>query len=145
MVRQQGCRIPLQMHSSVEAEIAEILNNGLIRRVDKINHEVFFQRIVITVKIASDVRSQNNAIRRDKYQMPNLDSLMEQVAELLNSAEEVKVLFSSLDMLYAHGQTEPHPETAKLGDFHIKREKATGTYAFNTGYYGLITMPPEFQ
>ena len=32
-----------------------------------------------------------------------------------------------------------------MQDFQITGGKVTGTYAFNTGYYGLTTMPPEFQ
>ena len=77
--------------------------------------------------------------------MPNLDNLMEQVAEIKNDEKEGEVRFMSLDMLYAYGQTELHPETARLCNFQILGGRATGTYAFDTGYYGLTIMPPEFQ
>ena len=77
--------------------------------------------------------------------MPNLDNLVEQVAEIINDEKEGEVRFTSLDMLYAYGQTELHPETAQHCNFQIIGGRATGTYAFNKGYYDLTIMPPEFQ
>ena len=124
---------------------------GHIRRVGKISDEVIIQPVVVTVKkdktvkIALDARALNNAILKEKVQMPNLDNLMEQVAEIINSEKEGKVRFTSLEMMYAYGQTELHPETARYCYFLIIGGRATGTYTFNTGYYGLTIMPPEFQ
>ena len=69
--------------------------------------------------------------------MPNLDNLMEQVAEIINREKEGEVKFTSLDMMYAYCQTELHLETARHCNFQIICGRATGTYAFNTGYYGL--------
>ena len=117
----------------------------------QISDEVFTQPVVVTVKIdktvkiAVDARSLNNAILKEKYQMPNLDNLMEQVADIKNSEQEGEVRFTSLDILYAYGQTELHSETARHCNVQIIGGRATGTYAFNTGYYGLTIMPPEFQ
>ena len=70
---------------------------------------------------------------------------MKQVAEIINGETEGEVRFTSLDMQYAYGQTELHPETARHCNFQIIGGRATGTYAFNTGFYGLTIMPPEFQ
>ena len=94
VTRQKGRRVPLQLQSAVETEIALLVREGHIRRVDKINDEVFIQPVVITVKkdktvkVALDARLLNNAIQTDKYQMPNLDNLMEQVAERINNTDE---------------------------------------------------------
>ena len=74
--------------------------------------------------------------------MSNLDILMKRVPDLLNSNKEDTVMFISLEMLYAKGQTELHHDTAKL---QIIGGKATGTYALNTGYYRLMMMLLEFQ
>ena len=70
---------------------------------------------------------------------------MEQVAGRINDEKEGEVRFTSLDMLYAYGQTELHLETARQCNFQIIGGRATGLYAFITGYYGLTIMPPEFQ
>ena len=51
--------------------------------------------------------------------MPNLDNLMEQVAEIINSDNQGEIMFTSLDMLDANGQTELHPETARHCNFQI--------------------------
>ena len=113
--------------------------------------EVFIQHVLITIKndkcgkLALDARSLNNAIQKEKYQMPSLDNLLEQVTGIINTNEEGTAMLTMLDMLYAYGQTELHPETAKNRSFQIISGRATGTYAFNTGYYGLTIMPPEIQ
>ena len=77
--------------------------------------------------------------------MPNLDNLLKQVGEMINSGKEGEVRFTSLDMMYAYGQTELQPETARHCNFFKKRWMGTGTYAFNTGYYVLTIIPLEFH
>ena len=135
----------------MDAEIQGLQEAGHIRRVEKIPDEMFIQPVVITVKkdrsvkIALDARSLNNAILKRKHQMPNLENLMENIAEIVNEDKEGEVMFSSLDMLNAYGQTLLHPHTAKHCIFQILGDESTGTYVFNTGYYGLTMMPPEFQ
>ena len=105
IIQQKGRRMPLQLQEAVEAEIDKLLKEGHIRRVEKISDKIFIQSVVVTVKmdktvkIALDARSLNNAILKKKYQMPNLDNLMEQVAEIANDEKEGEVLFTLLDML----------------------------------------------
>ena len=111
---------------------------------------MYIQTVVITVKnertvkIALDARSLNNAILKSKHQMPNLENLMENIAESVNEDKEGEVTFPSLDMLYAYGQTILYPDTAKHCNVQILAGESTGTHAFNTGYYGLTILPPEF-
>ena len=94
---------------------------------------MFFQPVVITVKkdrsvkIALDARSRNNAILKDKHQMANLESLTENIAEIINSKQEGDVWFTSRDMVYAYGQKVLHSETAKHCNFQIIRGETTGT------------------
>ena len=69
--------------------------------MEKVSNEVFIQSVVITVKkdksvkIALDPRSLNNIFQKEKYQMPNLDNLLKQVADLFNTKEEGRVIFTS--------------------------------------------------
>ena len=128
----------------MEVEKDKLLKEGHIRKIEKINDEVPVVIIVKkdkTVKIARDARSLNEAISKDKYQIPNLDNLMQQVAEIINTKNEGEVRFTSLDLLNANGQTELHPETARHCNFQIIGGRTTGTYAFNTGFSGLTIMP----
>ena len=96
------------------------------------------------MKIALDARALNQAIDKDKYQMPNLDNLLDMVAEKLDT-EEGEAWFSSVDMTYAYGQIPLHQLTAKQCNFQIIGGESTGTYRFVTCFYGLSVMPTEFQ
>ena len=127
------------------------MKEGHIHRVEIVSDEVFIKPVVVTVKkdktvkIALDARSLNNATLKEKYQLPNHDNVMEQVAEIINSDNQEEVLFTYFDMLYAYGQIELNPETPRHCNFQIIGGRPTGTYAFNTGYYGLTIMRPEIQ
>ena len=92
-----------------------------------------------------NTRSLNNAIFKNKYQMPNLESLLEKMAGIVNAKEEGEVFLTSLDMQYAYGHTVLHPDTTKHRNFQILGEESAGTYSFNAGFYGLTVMPPEIQ
>ena len=96
---------------------------GLIQRIDKIADGRFLGPVIITVKtdrsvkIALDSILLNYCILRDVYQMSNLDSLMGKVAETVKGKQNGEVLFTSLDMLYAHGKTKLYSEIAKHCNF----------------------------
>ena len=55
------------------------------------------------------------------------------------------MLFTSLDMLNAIGQTMLHLETAHHSNFQTIMGNPTNTYEFRAGYCGLTTIPSEFQ
>ena len=86
---QLGRRIPIQLQEQVDKEIEKLLKNGHIEKLYKIQDDVFIQPTVITVKkdksvkIALDARALNESIAKDKYQMPNLDNLIDMIAEEL--------------------------------------------------------------
>ena len=56
-----------------------------IEKINEIDENVFIQPVVITVKkdrsvkIALDARALNKEVVNDKYQMPNLDNLIDLV------------------------------------------------------------------
>ena len=127
------------------------MKEGHIRRVEKFTDEVFIQPVAVTVKkdktvqIALDARSLYSAILEEKYQMPNLNNLMKQVAGIINGEIEGEVGLTSLEVLYAYGQTEHHPEAARQCNFVKSGGRTTGTFAFNTGDCGLTIMLPEYR
>ena len=148
--QQKGRRIPIQLQKAVDEEISRLLKEGHIEKIDEIKADVFIQPTVITVKkdrsvkVALDARALNKAIDKDKYQMPNLDNLLDMVAKKLDT-EEGEAWFSSVDMTYAYGQVPLHQLPAKHCNFQIIGGESTGTYRFVTGFYGLSVMPTEFQ
>ena len=97
------------------------------------------------MKIALDARALNNEIIKDKYQMPILEHLVDMVAEQLDNSASGQALYTLLEMRYAYGQVPLDEETARHCNFQIIGGKATGTYRFITGFYGLTVMPTEFQ
>ena len=89
--QQKGRRILLQLQNSVEKELEKLIKNGNIERVNEIKDDVYIQTTVITVKrdktvkIALDAREMNENIKKDKYQMPNLDDLLNTFAETITT------------------------------------------------------------
>ena len=148
--QQKGRRIPIQLQKAVDDEIKRLLKEGHIEKIDEIKDNVFIQPTVITVKKdrsvkkALDARALNKAIDKDKYQMPNLENLLDMVAEKLDS-EDGEAWYSSVDMTYAYGQIPLHQLTAKHCNFQIIGGESTGTYRFVTGFYGLTVSRQNFK
>ena len=150
ITQQKGRRVPIQVQDSADAEVKRLLKEGHIEKIDEIKDDVFIQPTVISVKkdrsvkIALDARALNHEIDKDKYQMPNLDNLLDLVAEKLDT-EEGEAWFSSVDLTYAYGQVPLHQLRPKHCNYQIFGGKSTGTYRFITGVYGLSVTPTEFQ
>ena len=98
-----------------------------------------------SVKFPLDARARNNEIVKDKYQLPILEHLVDLVTEQLDNKDQVRALYTSFHMRYAHGQVQLDEETAKHCNFQILGEKSTSTNRFVTGFYGLTKRPTEFQ
>ena len=149
-IQQKGRTIPIQLQKAVDEEIKRLLKEGHTEKIDEIKDGVFIQPTVVTVKkdrsvkIALDARAPNKTIDKNKNQIPNLDNLLDMVAEKLDT-EEGEAWFSSVDITYAYGQIPLHHLTAKQCNFQIIGGESTGTYRFVTGFYGLSVMPTEFQ
>ena len=149
---QKGRRIPLHLEKEVEDELKKLQANGNITKLDKCSKEFFISPIVITVKrdksikLAMDAKTINKAIHKNKYQMHNIDCLIDTIAQTITqSSDDGEVLFSTIDLRYAYSQLPLDPETSKHCNFNIIGGQATGTYRFNTGFYGLTDMPAEYQ
>ena len=81
---------------------------------------------------------------KDKYPMPNLDNFMDMIAEHVDQGPG-ETFFTTLDMTYAYLQVELSIETSQHCYFQIIGGKEIGIYRFVTGFYGLTTMPTDFQ
>ena len=91
-----------------------------------------------TVKLALDSQVLNKSIHKNKYQMPNIDNLIDTIQQKLNTtASQETAYFSTLDLKYAYSQLNLDPETARHCNFNIFRGEGTGTYRFITGFCGL--------
>ena len=87
--QQKGSQSPIRLQNAVDSDIKRVFKCGHIEEVNEMKDDEFIQSIVITVKkgqwvkIALDLRALNQAIDKDEYQRPNLEKLLEMVAEKL--------------------------------------------------------------
>ena len=77
--------------------------------------------------------------------MPNIEELIDTVGETISERKMRDVYFSTMDLTYTYGQLPLNPKTSVQRNFSLVGGKSTGTYCFCTGFYGLTTMPAEFQ
>ena len=77
--------------------------------------------------------------------MPNSEELMDTVGQTISERKPGDVYLSTMDLTYAYGQLSLSPKTSVQCNFSLVGGKPTGTYRFRTGFYGLTTMPAEFQ
>ena len=70
------------------------------------------------MKFALDARALNQSIAKTKYQVPNLENLIDMIAEKLDK-EEREAWYSSVDMTYAYGQIPLHELTKNTVIFKL--------------------------
>ena len=150
-IQQKGRRVPITLQDKIDKEINKFLGQGLIEKLKECSDKYFVSPIVITVKkdgsvkLALESRELNKQVHKNKYQMPNIEELMDTVEQTISERKPGNVYFSTMDFTYAYGHLPLSPETSVQCSFSLVGGKSTGTYRFRTGFYGLTTMPAEFQ
>ena len=98
-------------------------------------------------KLALDSKKLNKAIHKNKYQIQSIDHLVDAVALYITQRKNSPgtLWFSKIDLKYAYSQIPLDNSIAKHCNFSILGGKATGTYRFLNGFYGLPDMPATFQ
>ena len=149
---QKGRRVPINLQPSVTAELERLQNEGHIEKLSSCSDEHFISTIVFTVKkdqsikLVLDSKVLNKAIYKNKYQMPNIEMLIDTISQhLTNTQKGQQAYFTTLDLKYAYSQLKLHHDTAKHCKFNIICGESVGTYRFKTGFYGHTDMPAEFQ
>ena len=144
--------MPIHLQPKVKNELEKLLNERHIEKLTNCSDPFFFiSPIVITVKkdqsikIALDSKNLNKAVHKNKYQMPNIDSLIQTISQTLSTASQETAYFTTLDLQYAYSQLQLHSDTARHCNFNLVSGDMTGTYGFKTGFYDLTDMPTEFQ
>ena len=149
---QKGRCVPINLQPRVSVELERLQTEGNIEKLSSCSDKHFISPIVITVrkdqsiKLALNSKVINKAIHKNKYQMPNIEMLIDTISQhLTNTQNRQQAHFTTLDLKYAYSQLKLHHDTAKHGNFNIICGEPTGTYRFKTGYYCLTDMPAEFQ
>ena len=129
-----------------------MLDEKFIIKLSSCPDKYFISPIVVTVKkdqtikLALDSKVLNKAIQKNKYQMRNIDTLIESISQQISAPAPQNIMyFSTIDLKYAYSQLNLDTNTAIHCNFNIISVDMTGTYRFQTGFYGLTDMPAEFQ
>ena len=77
--------------------------------------------------------------------MLNIDILLDNIKQVVKSNENQQTLFLTLDLRYAYSQIPLDKSTREQCNFSLIGGNATGTYQFQTGFYGLTDMPAKIQ
>ena len=150
-IQTNGRRVPLHLLDNVKMELNRMKKEGHIVKLNKCDEDCFISPIVITrekdgsIKLALDSKLLNNQIFKNKYQIPNIHELIDNIALQLSSKESGEVWVSSLDLKNAYSQLQLCTDNSTQCNFSIVGGEITGTNRFLTGFYGLGDMPNEFQ
>ena len=77
--------------------------------------------------------------------MPNIDLLLDNIVQVGKLNNNQQILSSTLDLLHAYSQIPLDKSTREQCNFSLIGGSVTGTYQFQTGFYGLKYLPAEFQ
>ena len=86
-LQQKGRRIPIHIQEKVEQEIRSLIDQGHLTKLEKCSDQHFISPINITVKkdqsnkLAMDLKPINKMIHKSRYQMPEVDVLLDNVAQ----------------------------------------------------------------
>ena len=152
-LQHKGRRVPLHLLEKVENELNKLIDDGQIIKLETCLDDLFITPVVITVKqdksvkIALDSIKLNDALNKNKYQMQSIDHLVDSVALYISERRNLpgQYLFSKIDLKYAYSQIPLDENIQKHCNFNILGIRATGTYRFINGFYGLTDMPATFQ
>ena len=135
----------------MQDELDKMVSEGHITKLDICTSDSSIAPLVITVqnddsiKLALDAKPINRQLYKNKYQMSNVDELLDGVGQIVTAKTQGTLHFTVVDLKYSNSQLRLTAETAKQCNFNIVGGQATGTYRFLTGFYGLANMPAELQ
>ena len=147
----KGRKLPIHIQDRVAKEIKQLVKQGHIEKLDKYTTDYFKAPIVLTAKKdgskkhALNAKPMNAETWKNRYEMPNIQKLIDSAAQIITKDVPGKVCFTSLDLKYAFSQLPLSSVTSSHFNLNILCGDATGTYRFKTGFYGLTDMPTEFQ
>ena len=109
-IQVKGKRIPIHLLPKVKLCIDQLLRDGHIEKLSRCSEDCFISPIVITakrdgsIKLALNPKLLNKQIFRNRYQMPNLFELIDNVAVTISGHDKRNTWFSSIDLKYAYSQ-----------------------------------------
>ena len=118
----------------VDKEIDKLLKQGHIEKLTECSHKYFVSPIVITVKkdgsvkLALESTELNKQVHKNKYQMPNIEELMDTVGQTISEKKPGDIFFfTNMDLTYAYGQLLLSAETSVQCNFSLIGGRSTGS------------------
>ena len=128
-IQEKGRRIPIHIQNKVQSELEKLLAEGRIKKMDKCTSDCFIAPIVITVKkynsikLALDAKPINRQLYKKKYQMPNVDELIDGVSQIITATAEGTLYFTVLDLKYkancGHSETMQFQHRRRSGNGNV--------------------------
>ena len=107
-IQLNGRRVPLHLLDAVKSELNRLKAEGHIKKLENCDEDRFISPIVITCKkdksIKLDSKFINKQIYKNKYQMPNIHELVDNVAAQITNDSVGEVWFTNLDLKNAYSQ-----------------------------------------
>ena len=103
-------RVPINLQERVNSEIKKLLKEGHTEKLNNCSDQYLISPIVITVKrdqtikLALDSKNLNKSRHKNKYQMPNIETLMDSKSQITTDYKTKpaeKIYFSTIDIKYA--------------------------------------------
>ena len=98
-----------------------------------------------SVKLALESRELNKQVHKKKYQMPNIEELMDTVGQTISERKPGDVYFSTMDLTYAYGQLPLSPETSVQCNFRWWEENQRARIVFKRGSTALQPCQRNFK
>ena len=117
-------------------ELKRMEKEGHMIKLEKCDEDCFISPIVITrkkdtsIKLALDSKLLNDKNFKNKYQMPNIHELIDNVALQISEKSNGRVWFSNLDLKNAYSHLKLCDQTSKQCKFSIVAGETTETYQF---------------
>ena len=114
---QKGRRVPINLQDRVNNEIKKLLEEGHIEKLNNCSDQYFISPKVFkvkrdqTIKLALDSKILNKSIQKNKYQRPNIETLMDSISQIIRDYKTEpadNILFSTIDLKYAYSQLNLH-------------------------------------
>ena len=123
------------------------MNEGHIVKLQECSDKFFVSPIVITVKkdgsikLALESRELNKQVHKNKYQMPNIDELVDGISQIIAERKAGNVYFTTLDFTtldFTYGQVSLEQKTSEQCNFHWSVENPRELIVLKTDFTGLL-------